>query len=100
MRVHRMLSQPFERYRHVVFVDTLRGGRATNLTPRPAWPVAPLICAPPVETHQHPDGGGDVSGGLSAGQQLDPDQERFVRWLFRKVGLDARHYREETLRRR
>jgi chemotaxis methyl-accepting protein methylase len=68
-----------QKYRHVTFADAIRGSnRATNhalhryFTPEETDIVVPL----------------------------EPDEDSFVRWLFREAKLDARHYREETLRRR
>src|SRR3954452_373219 len=97
-----MLSQTVERYRHVVFVDTLCGVHARNFAPRPAWSIPPahgsLLAAAAAKAA--PDPGDDPTAMRSAPRDLDPDQEHFVRWLFRKAGLDARHYFPETLRRR
>ena len=67
------------RFRHVVFRQTGRR-RAVNLAPRPSENRLSLLHA------RQPC--------------LSPVEERFVRWLFEKGGVDARAYRPETLRRR
>jgi chemotaxis methyl-accepting protein methylase len=92
-----MFSRRFERFRHVTFVDTLRGVRAMNLRPRPTWATNLL---------QYDDCSEDQDRAETSAVQRRPtgaltsDEELFVRWLFRLAGLDARHYRPETLRRR
>jgi chemotaxis protein methyltransferase CheR len=67
------------RFRHVVFpADVRRRQRVID--------VAVSTCrasAPPEE-----------------GQRLSRESDAFVQWLFRQAGLDARHYRAETLQRR
>jgi chemotaxis protein methyltransferase CheR len=68
-----------EKFRHVVFADSIRGStRAINFG-----------------SHRFPST--EIDDG---GVPLEPDEDSFVRWLFREAGLDARSYREETLRRR
>jgi chemotaxis methyl-accepting protein methylase len=69
------------RFRHVVFNGTGRR-RAVNLAPRTsdAHVVAARLDDDP--------------------PRLSEDEGHFVCWLFERVGLDARAYRPETLRRR
>jgi chemotaxis methyl-accepting protein methylase len=66
------------RFRHVVFPEMVgRYGRAMN--------IAPAEPAPPFSV--------DAAA-------LTADEEAFLSGLFRRVGISARHYKTETLRRR
>ena len=72
------------RFRHVVFPDATGGyGRAVDVAPPP----------PPAES-----GGG--APRASGPEPLSPEAESFLRWLLARCGLDLRHYKPETLRRR
>src|SRR5439155_919820 len=64
------------RAKHVVFADALRWQRRVDLAPR------------------------EERATRSTHGAFRPEDGAFVRWLFRGAGLDARHYRAETLRRR
>jgi len=66
------------RYRHIVFVET--AGRH-----RPALNLTPIVTAPPAPKRELP---------------ISQEDESLLRWLFSQGGLDLRHYRLETLRRR
>jgi chemotaxis methyl-accepting protein methylase len=73
------VSLSSEKFRHVTFADAIGGShRAINFGRRSFELVEPDDRTVP----------------------LEPDEDSFVRWLFREAGLDARFYREETLRRR
>src|SRR6266542_3156087 len=65
------------RFRHVVFTTGFGHRRALDLSVKDPAP-RPERCE----------------------QALDGDEARFVSWLFERKGLDARCYRNETLRRR
>jgi chemotaxis methyl-accepting protein methylase len=67
------------RFRHVAFASGLGARRAINFG---------AVAAGPED--QHPLAAGKLSG----------DESIFLRWLFRRAGLDVRHYRAETLQRR
>ena len=68
-------------FSHVVFPDSIGGyGRAVNLAPR-----------------QPPDAAGTSP---SVSDPLPPDAQLLLRWLFARAGLDFRHYKPESLRRR
>jgi chemotaxis methyl-accepting protein methylase len=68
-----------EKFRHVTFADAIRGSsRAIN------------FATPRTFAIEHADDG----------VPLEPDEDSFVKWLFREASADARFYREETLRRR
>ena len=72
------------RFRHIVFKR--RGRRSpVDLAPRARFGAAAKLEARHV---------------LLAPPELTPEEERFVTWLFEQGGLDARVYRQETLRRR
>ena len=65
--------------RHVVFTSAEGHGRAVNFSP-PRLPVGlPAAAEEP---------------------ELGYEEETFLRWVFSRAGLDVRHYRMETLRRR
>jgi chemotaxis methyl-accepting protein methylase len=69
-------------FRHVVFPDCVGGyGRMVNLAP-------------------HPPTRGDGTCRSLQPAPLPPDAEALLRWLFARAGLDFRHYKPETLRRR
>ncbi|HTL30394.1 MAG TPA: CheR family methyltransferase [Tepidisphaeraceae bacterium] len=73
------MSTSSEKFRHVTFADAIRGSnRAINFGFNRTHPL------------EVPD----------QSTPLDPDEDSFVKWLFREAGLDARFFREETLRRR
>src|SRR5947207_5291204 len=96
-----MLSRPHQRFRHVVFLDTLRGVRASNLAPSPGTSVF----SRPFNLTRQRDARAPLPATSSPTEPrglppLEPEEESFVRWLFRRAGLDARQYRPETLRRR
>lgn len=66
-------------YRHVVFPDAFEGGGyALNLTPPKPAEFSP-------------------AGGV---ENLSPDEQECVRWLFNQAGLDQDDYRDETMKRR
>lgn len=75
----RFVSTSSEKFRHVTFADSICGSnRAINF----AFPrFASIECG-------------------EENASLEPDEDSFVRWLFRQANLDSRFYREETLRRR
>lgn len=74
-----MFSTAARKYRHVVFADAINGSaRAVNYG-RDPW----LVDEPQADT-----------------EPLSADEDAFVRWLLRTAGVEARHYRDETLRRR
>jgi chemotaxis methyl-accepting protein methylase len=62
------------RYRHITFADAIDGAeRAVDLAPAQV---------------------------IEFDQAIDADEGTFLQWLFRRGGLDVRHYRTETLARR
>ena len=94
------------RFRHVVFADDVaRGGRAVNFAPAadtagmpgpaPSGPVAGDVHGGHDDAGPTPDA---ASGWSPVGAATE--DERFLRWLFDRAGLDARAYKPETLRRR
>lgn len=70
------------RYRHVVFRGSTRRP-AVNLAPPPS-PSLDIDTPRPGDRPPH----------------LSGEERRFITWLFEQGGLDARAYRDETLRRR
>src|SRR5437762_1413621 len=86
-----MMPLRFDRYRHVIFIDSVLGAPAQNLAPRSAWPT----------TAFHPRSSlAELEAADETTAEFSEDETRFIHWLFRQAQLDARHYRPETLRRR
>lgn len=80
------------RYRHVVFTGVRSAGRVLNFAPAsPASEIGPAQASPPQR---------DPSQRRAIPESLHPDETAFIRWLFDRAGLEARSYRNETLRRR
>src|SRR5688500_14040765 len=81
--MHR-LTLPAGAYRNVVFAD------AARVPDRPARPAATV----------EPSSAPFSTAAEADRPALSGDDEALVRWIFRQSGLDLRHYRPETLKRR